>query len=32
VNRDEIIDAVSRAGLELDDVIKFIVERQRELV
>lgn len=28
VNRDEILDAISRAGLQPDDVIQFIVERQ----
>ena len=28
VNRDEIADAASRAGLELDEIIRFIVERQ----
>ncbi len=28
VNRDEIADAISRAGLEQDEVIQFIIERQ----
>jgi predicted hydrolase (HD superfamily) len=28
VNRDEISDAATRAGLEVDEVIRFIVERQ----
>jgi predicted hydrolase (HD superfamily) len=28
VNRDEIIDAMNRAGVELDDVMQFIIERQ----
>ena len=28
VNRDEIMDAMSRAGVELDDVIMFIIQRQ----
>ena len=28
VNRDEIADAISRAGLETDAVIQFIIERQ----
>ncbi|HSN61719.1 MAG TPA: hypothetical protein VLR49_12340, partial [Ferruginibacter sp.] len=28
VNREEILDAISRAGLQPDDVIQFIVERQ----
>ena len=28
VNREEIMDAISRAGLQPDDVIQFIVERQ----
>ncbi len=28
VNRDEIADAISRAGLEQDAVIQFIIERQ----
>ena len=28
VNRDEIMDAMSRAGVELDDIIMFIIQRQ----
>jgi predicted hydrolase (HD superfamily) len=32
VNRDEILDAIGRAGLELDTVIEFIVGRQGEVV
>ena len=28
VNREEILDAISRAGLQPDDVIQFIVDRQ----
>lgn len=28
VNREEIMDAIRRAGLELDEVIHFIIERQ----
>lgn len=28
VNRDEIMDAMQRAGLELDAVMQFIIERQ----
>lgn len=31
VNREEIMDALSRAGFELDAVIQFIVERQGEV-
>ena len=32
VNREEILDAINRTGLELDAVIQFIVERQGEVV
>jgi predicted hydrolase (HD superfamily) len=32
VNRDEIADAISRAGVEQDELIQFIVERQGMLV
>jgi predicted hydrolase (HD superfamily) len=32
VNRDEINDAMQRAGVELEDIIAFIIERQREAV
>lgn len=28
VNRDEIADAATRAGIEMDDVVRFIIERQ----
>ena len=28
VNRDEILDAMHRAGLELEEVMQFIIERQ----
>lgn len=28
VNREEIIDAMNRAGLELDGIMQFIIERQ----
>ena len=28
VSRDEIMDAMSRAGLELDEIIMFIIQRQ----
>ena len=31
VNREEIMDAISRAGLELDALIQFILERQGEV-
>lgn len=30
VNRDEIMDALNRAGIELDSIATFIIERQRE--
>lgn len=29
VNRDEIMDAMNRAGVELDSIISFIIERQQ---
>ncbi len=32
VNRDEINDAMQRAGVELDAIISFIVEKQGEVV
>jgi predicted hydrolase (HD superfamily) len=28
VNRDEIADAMNRAGTQLDDIVQFIIERQ----
>lgn len=28
VNRDEIMDAMNRAGVEMEDVMQFIIERQ----
>jgi predicted hydrolase (HD superfamily) len=28
VNREEIMDAMNRAGVELDEIIQFIIERQ----
>ncbi|MEP6711104.1 MAG: HD domain-containing protein [Ferruginibacter sp.] len=31
VNRDEIMDAMNRAGVELDAIINFIIERQGEV-
>ncbi len=32
VNRDEINDAMQRAGVQLEDMIMFIIERQGEVV
>ena len=32
VNRDEIMDAMNRAGAELDIIIQFIIERQGSVV
>ena len=32
VNRDEIMDAMTRAGAELDIIIQFIIERQGSVV
>ena len=32
VNRDEIIDAMNRAGAELDIIIQFIIDRQGSVV
>ena len=29
VNRDEIMDAMNRAGVELDSIILFIIEKQQ---
>ena len=31
VNRDEILDAMNRAGVQLEDVMQFIIERQGEV-
>lgn len=31
VNRDEITDAVSRAGISLDELIPFIIDHQKEV-
>lgn len=32
VNRDEINDAIQRAGVELDAIISFIIEKQGEVI
>jgi predicted hydrolase (HD superfamily) len=31
VNREEIQDAVNRAGLQLDELMQFIIERQGQV-
>ena len=31
VNRDEIMDAMQRAGVELETIMQFIIEKQGEV-